>query len=87
MARSVLTEPTAVIVANGGAVLVNPHYLDDVLYDEVMSSVSTAEQGVLVLALTNDLARGGDGLSVEVGAVQINGNYQCPATAVPYPGT
>jgi hypothetical protein len=87
-AHTVFTEPTAVIVVNGGAVLVNPSHVDTVLYDEAMTSITTAAQGgVFVLAMTNAASRGADGLTVEVGAVQINGGYQCPATAVAYPGT
>lgn len=89
-ARTVLSEPTAVIIVNGGAVLVNPNYIDDVLYDEAMTSITTTNSpggGVFVLALTNDASRGHDGLTVEDGAVQINGGYQCPATPVAYPGT
>ena len=86
-AKSVLTQPTAVIVVPGAAVLVNLQYLHRVLYQEAMTSITTATQGVFVLSMVNFFATGGSGLTVEVGAVQLNGSYQCPAVDVPYPGT
>jgi hypothetical protein len=85
-ARSVLTKATAVIVVPGAAVLVDPRYVTRVLYVEGMKSVTTATQGAFVLTLHNLVATGGDGLAVEVGNVQVNGDYQCPATDVTYPG-
>jgi hypothetical protein len=87
---TVLTKPTAVIVVPGGAVLVDPTAGTDVLYAESMATITTTAgggpQAVFVLTLGNFASRGADGLSVVVGNIQINGNYQCPA-AVPYPGT
>jgi hypothetical protein len=86
-AKSVLTVPTAVIVVPGGAVLVDPRYLTRALYAENMKSITTATQGAFVLTLGNVVRTGGDGLSVVTGNVQVNGDYECPATDVAFPGT
>jgi hypothetical protein len=86
-AKSVLTNPTAVLVAPGGAVLVDPRYITRPLYAEAMKSVATAKEGAFVLTLHNVSATGGDKLSVVAGNVQIYGDYQCPGTDVAYPGT
>jgi hypothetical protein len=86
-AKTVLTKPTAVIVAPGGAILVDPRYTTRVLYSESMPSITTAKQGAFVLTMHNTARTGGDGLSVVTGAVQVNGNYACPAVDVTYPGT
>jgi len=88
---SVMTRATAVIVVPGGAVLVDPTDPTHVLYAENMANITTTATGgplaVFVLTLANFASRGANGLSVVVGNVQVNGSYQCPATAVPYPGT
>lgn len=88
---SVMTKATAVIVVPGGAVLVDPTDPSHVLYAENMANITTTTgsgpNAVFVLTLGNFAGRGGDGLSVVVGNVQVNGNYQCPPTAVAYPGT
>jgi hypothetical protein len=86
-AHTVFTKPTAVIVVPGAAVVVDPRYLHRVLYDEAMKNITTGTQGVFVLSMVNFYASGGDGLTVEAGAMQLNGGYQCPATDVAYPGT
>jgi hypothetical protein len=86
-ARSVLTKATAVIIVPGAALLIDPRYGTRTLYAEAMPSIATATSGGLVLTLANLVAAGGDGLAVEVGNVQINGDYQCPASDVSYPGT
>jgi hypothetical protein len=85
-AGSVLTKKTAVIVVPGAAVLIDPRYLHHVLYVEAMKSIVTATQGAFVLSMTNFEHTGGDGSTVQVGAVQLNGNYQCPGVDVGYPG-
>ncbi|MDQ1443078.1 MAG: hypothetical protein QOG97_3306 [Acidimicrobiaceae bacterium] len=86
-AKSVLTQPTAVIVVSGGAVLVDPRYITRVLYAESMKSITTATHGAFVLTLGNLAKTGGDGLSVVVGNVQVNGDYECPGADVAFPGT
>ena len=86
-AKSVLTQRTAVIVVPSAAILVDPRFLSRVLYVEAMKSVTTATQGAFVLTLHNLVGTGGDGLTVEAGNVQINGDYQCPPADVAYPGT
>jgi hypothetical protein len=85
--RTVLTEPTAVLVTPGEAVLFDPRFSTRYLYTEGMANIATSTAGVFVLTLGNYYATGGDGLTVVVGNVQINGDYQCPATDVVYPGT
>jgi len=85
--RSVLTSVTAVFVAPGGAVLVDPRYITRALYAEAMKSVTTAKEGAFVLTLHNVNATGGDKLSVVAGNVQVYGDYQCPGTDVAFPGT
>jgi hypothetical protein len=71
--------------------VVDPTDPTRVLYAENMANITTTATGgplsVFVLTLANVASQGGDGLTVIVGNVQINGSYQCPATAVPYPGT
>lgn len=86
-AKTVMTVPTAVIVTPGSAALSDPRYLARILYSETMKSITTATQGAFVLTLQNMASTGGDGLTVEVGNVQIVGDYQCPDTDAPYPGT
>ncbi|MDQ1427595.1 MAG: hypothetical protein QOK39_1071, partial [Acidimicrobiaceae bacterium] len=86
-AKSVLTNATAVLVAPGGAVLVDPRYITRPLYAEAMKSVATAKEGAFVLTLHNVNATGGDKLSVVDGNVQVYGDYQCPGTDAAYPGT
>ena len=88
---SVMTRATAVIVVPGAAVLVDPTAPAHVLYAENMATITTTTAigpaAVFVLTLSNFASRGDNGLSVVVGNVQVNGTYQCPAAAVPYPGT
>lgn len=84
-ARTALTNPTVVIVATGGAVLLDPRYLTRVLYAESMKSVSTAKQGAFVLTLHNVASTTSDKLSVVTGNVQVYGDYECPAADVAYP--
>jgi hypothetical protein len=86
-AHSVLTNATAVIVVPGGAMLSDPRFLTRTLYSETMKSITTSTQGALVLTLQNVAATGGDGSPVEVGNVQVVGDYECPATDAAYPGT
>jgi hypothetical protein len=86
-ARTALTDPTAVIVATGGAVLLDPKYLTRVLYAESMKSVTTAKQGAFVLTLHNVTSTSGDKLSVVAGNVQVYGDYECPDADIAYPGT
>lgn len=86
-ARSVLTKPTAVIVVTGAAVVVDPRFVNRVLYAEAMKSITVSTQGSFVLTMSNLQKVGGDGLSVQVGNVRVIGGYQCPATDVAYPGT
>jgi hypothetical protein len=86
-AKSVLTHPTAVVVVPGAAVLVDPRFLTKALYSETMKSITTSTQGAFVLTLGNLLRTGGDGLAVVTGNVQVNGDYECPATDVAFPGT
>ena len=83
-ARSALTEPTAVIVVPGEARLVDR--TSKVLYDERMPSIVTAAQGAFVLTMENVAGTSGSGLSVQVGALQLNGDYTCPDADVAYPG-
>jgi hypothetical protein len=52
-----------------------------------MKSITTGNHGAFVLTLGNLVSTGGDGLSVVTGNVQVNGDYECPATDVAYPGT
>ncbi len=85
--KSVLTVPTAVVVVPGAAVLVDPRFTTRVLYLETMKSITTASQGAFVLTLQNLAKAGGDGLSVAVGNVQVNGDYECPTVDVAFPGT
>jgi hypothetical protein len=85
--KSVLTMPTAVFIAPGAAVLVDPRFLTRILYAENMKSVVVATQGSFVLTMQNVARTGGDGLSVQVGNVRVIGDYECPATDVAYPGT
>ncbi len=85
-AKTVMTVPTAVLVTPGSAALSDPRYLARILYSETMKSITTATQGAFVLTLQNMAGVGGDGLSVEVGNVQVVGDYECPATDTPYPG-
>jgi len=84
-ARSALTEPTAVIVVPGEAMLVDKS--NKVLYEEKMPSIATATQGGFVLTMESTTGASADGLSVQSGALQVNGGYICPATDVAYPGT
>ena len=85
--KTVMTKPTAVIVAPGGAILIDPRYATRALYAESMPSITTAKQGAFVLTMQNSSKAGGDGLTVVAGAVQVNGDYACPAVDVAYPGT
>lgn len=85
--HTVFTKPTAVIVVPGAAVVVDPRYPHRVLYDEAMINITTGTQGVFVLSMSNFNATGSDGLTVAAGALQLNGDYQCPTTDVAYPGT
>lgn len=84
-ARSAMTELTAVIVVPRGAVLVDQ--TAKVLYSEVSSSIKPSTGGPLVLALQSITSRGGHGLVVQSGVVQVNGDYACPTADVAYPGT
>lgn len=87
-AHSVLAAPTAVIVVPGAAILIDPRYPNHVLYEEGMQSITTGTGSeAFVLTLANFVGTGADGATVEVGNVQVNGGYQCPAAQVPYPGT
>jgi hypothetical protein len=82
-AGSVLTEPTIAFVVAGKAVVKD--FAGKVLYEEDMPSISVARRGSVVLSLTNITSQSGDGRAVADGAVNISGDYVCPAsdTALP----
>ena len=52
-AKSVLTKPTAVIIVPGAAVLVDPRFIERVLYSEGMKSIAVSTQGSFVLTMVN----------------------------------
>jgi hypothetical protein len=83
--RSALAEPTVVVVIPGRGVLKDR--TGKILYDEDMSSITTGHQGGLVLSMTNTTSISGDGRPVETGAVNVEGDFACPAKDVPFPGT
>lgn len=83
-AGSALAEPTVIIIVPGKAELKD--HTGKVLYNEVPGQVSTGRQGTLVLSMVSTTYIGGDGRTVEQGAVDVSGNFACPATSVPFPG-
>ncbi len=84
-AHSAMTEPTAVIVVPGESKVVDR--ANKVLYDEKMPSIITAPQGAFVLTMETVASTSSSGLSVQVGVLQLNGDYICPDADVAYPGT
>ena len=78
-AKSVLTNATAVLVAPGGAVLVDPRFITRPLYAEAMKSVATAKEGAFVLTLHN--------VTANRRRQAVGGGRQCPALrGLPVPG-
>jgi hypothetical protein len=84
-AGSALTELTVALVTNGKAVIKD--LSGRVLYEEDMPTISVSRHGSLVLSLTNVAAQSGDGRSVPDGAVNISGDYTCPASDTILRGT
>ena len=84
-AGSALTELTVALVTNGKAVIKD--LSGKVLYEEDMPTISVSRRGTLVLSLTNVAAQSGDGRSVPDGAVNISGDYTCPASDTILRGT
>src|SRR5437660_528147 len=64
--RSVMAQPTVVLVVAGKAQLLD--HTGRVVYEQDGPSITTARQGALVLSLTNPASSGGDGRSGENGA-------------------
>jgi hypothetical protein len=83
-AGSALTEPTVAFVLNGKAVIKD--LAGKVLYEEDMPTISVARHGSLVLSLTNVAPQSSDGRAVPDGAVNISGDYTCPASDTILPG-
>jgi hypothetical protein len=83
--RSAMAQPTAVLIVPGKATLVD--HTNKTLYEQDDPSIAPARQGALVLSLTNTTSTGGDGRIAETGAVDVSGDYACPAKDVAYPGT
>lgn len=84
-AGSALTELTVAFVMDGKAVIKD--LSGRVLYEEDMPTISVSRHGSLVLSLTNVAGQSGDGRSVPVGAVDISGDYTCPASDTILRGT
>ena len=76
-AGSVLTEPTIAFVVTNQAVVKD--LTGKVLYEEDMPTITVGRQGSLVLSLTNVASQSGDGRAVPQGALNISGDYACPA--------
>ena len=83
--RSAMAQPTAVLIVSGKATLID--HTNKTLYEQDDASIAPARQGALVLSLTQTTSSSGDGRIVETGSVDLSGDYACPATDVPYPGT
>ena len=81
---SALAAATRIVVVPGHAVLKDN--TGKVLYDMKMPSIQTSRQGAFVLSLESVTYIGGDRRSVAQGAVNVSGDYACPATDSPYPG-
>jgi hypothetical protein len=84
-ARSAMAQPTAVLIVPGKATLID--HTNKTLYEQDDASIAPDHQGALVLSLTNTTSTGGDGRVVETGAVDVSGDYGCPAKDIAYPGT
>jgi len=82
--RSALAESTTVVVVNNQAVLKD--HTGKVLYRQSGTGDLAGRQGDFVLSMPSDTYIGGDDREVIVGAVNVEGNYVCPATNVPFPG-
>lgn len=83
-ASSALAEPTTAIVVPGRAVLKD--HTGKILYEQDLGSIATSSAGGFVLSMTNVTYIGGDRRTVEAGAVDIAGNFACPAARTPFPG-
>ena len=83
--RSALAQPTALIIVPGKATLLD--HTNKILYEQDDPSIAPSHQGALVLSLTNTTTTGGDGRIAETGAIDVSGDYACPAKDVPFPGT
>jgi hypothetical protein len=84
-AGSVLVDQSSVMVVPGKAVLLD--HTGKVVYEEDRASIATARQGAMIVSLTNVTGRGGDGRTVESGAIDISGDYGCPAADQIFPGS
>lgn len=83
--RSAMAQPTAVLIVTAKATLID--HTNKTLYEQDDASITPDHQGSLVLSLTNTTSTGGDGRVVETGAVDVSGDYGCPAKDLAYPGT
>jgi len=81
---SALADPTIVVVIPGKAVLKDG--TGKVLYEMDMPSITTSPKGALVLSLTNVTSISGGRKTIEAGAVNVEGNYACPAGTSAFPG-
>jgi hypothetical protein len=83
--RSALAQPTAVLIVSGKATLID--HTNKILYEQDDPSIAPSHRGALVLSLTNTTSTGGDGRIAETGAIDVSGDYACPAKDAPFPGT
>jgi len=83
-AGSVMTEATVAFIVPGKAVVED--FARKVDYEQDSGNITTARRGTFVLSLTNVTFSSGDNKSVPVGAINIEGDYTCPATDVPLTG-
>lgn len=74
--RQALAATTTVTVTTGKAVLTD--HTGKILYEEDRPSITVAARGAFVLSLVSSTFVGGDGKSVNQGAMNISGNYACP---------
>jgi len=81
---SALTEATTTVVVAGRAEVKD--HTGKVLYADAEPTIVVAPQGVLALSMPNVTEVGGDQRPVEIGAVNLSGNYTCPALSVLFPG-
>ena len=83
-AGSAVATPTLLVVVKGEAVIRDGAGKD--LYRDTMSSIQTSRSGAFVLSLESVTYIGGNGRTVPQGAMNIDGDYTCPATNIRYPG-
>jgi hypothetical protein len=82
--HSVMTLPTTAVIVNGEASVKDS--TGKTVYEQTGTGNLSGRTGTVVLSMNLLSYVSGNGLEVVDGAVNINGNYACPAANIPYPG-